>query len=93
MMPIQSFSSFQRMTQFCKTKVPEQIWADLAAMKDDDEAVKAYGVKLCTDMCRVLSSAGVPGFHFYTLNLEKSVLGVLKEFGIDETLAARRYYA
>ena len=56
MMPIQSYSSFQKMTRFCKTRVPPNIWNDLAAIKDDDEEVKAYGVQLCVDMCRTLSN-------------------------------------
>lgn len=30
------------------------------------------------------------GFHFYTLNLEKSVLAVLKGLNIEESTAARR---
>jgi methylenetetrahydrofolate reductase (NADPH) len=90
MMPIQSFSSFQRMTQFCRTKVPDHVWQDLSPIKNDDEAVKSYGVQLCVDMCKVLSLAGIAGFHFYTLNLEKSVLAVLKELNIEESTAARR---
>ena len=61
MMPIQSFSSFERMTQFCRTQVPDKIWTDLAPMKDDDEAVKSYGVDLCVSMCNVLGDAGIAG--------------------------------
>ena len=61
MMPIQSFSSFQRMTQFCRTQVPEKIWQDLGPIKDDDEAVKGYGVDLCVSMCKVLGEAGIAG--------------------------------
>eukprot|EP00981_Chlorochromonas_danica_P013041 scaffold5714_cov161-Ochromonas_danica.AAC.3 len=82
MMPIQSYSSFQKMTTFCKTKVPDKIWQDLAPVREDDEATKAYGVKLCVEMCHTLSAAGVKGFHFYTLNLEKSVTMVLTELGV-----------
>lgn len=90
MMPIQSFSSFQKMTSFCKTRVPDKIWRDLAPIRDDDEQVKAYGVRLCVEMCNQLGAAGVIGFHFYTLNLEKSVMTVLKELGIEGSAASRR---
>lgn len=92
MMPIQSFSSFQRMTSFCRTLVPDKVWQDLEPIREDDEAVKEYGVQLCAQMCRTLTEAGVPGFHFYTLNLEKSVLKVLKEIGIEEFSASRRWW-
>lgn len=91
MMPIQSYSSFQKMTTFCKTTVPTHIWTALAPVKDDDEATKQYGIQLCVDMCRTLSSGGVKGFHFYTLNLEKSVTSVLSELGVTAD-NSRRYF-
>lgn len=47
-------------------------------------------MQYCVDMCRRLCAAGVPGFHFYTLNLERSVLTVLEELGAREHTAARR---
>jgi methylenetetrahydrofolate reductase (NADPH) len=90
MMPIQSYSSFQKMTSFCKTRVPDFIWQDLSPIKDNDEEVKMYGVKLCVKMCRQLFGAGIKGFHFYTLNLEKSVTMVLNELGVQDSIAIRR---
>jgi methylenetetrahydrofolate reductase (NADPH) len=90
MMPIQSYSSFQKMTSFCRTKVPDRVWEALLPIKDDDEQVKMYGVHLCVDMCKRLSAEGVKGFHFYTLNLEKSVTMVLEHLGVQDSLAIRR---
>jgi methylenetetrahydrofolate reductase (NADPH) len=90
MMPIQSFSSFQRMASLCGTSVPDSIWESLSTIKADDEAVKSFGVSLCHKMCLELIEAGIPGFHFYTLNLERSVLAVLKELGIRDSTASRR---
>jgi methylenetetrahydrofolate reductase (NADPH) len=91
MMPIQSYTSFQKMTSFCKTKVPSHIWEGLTPIKDNDEEVKMYGVQLCVTMCKQLQAAGIKGFHFYTLNLEKSVTLVLDGLGVQESLAIRRY--
>ena len=92
MMPIQSYTSFKKMTTFCRTKVPEHIWMSLAPMKDNDEEVKEFGVRLCTDLCRTLSErCNVKGYHFYTLNLEKSVMNVLTQLGVKESAASRRY--
>lgn len=48
----------------------------------DDQKVKEYGVRLAVDMLRQLQAAGVPGVHFCTLNLEKSVTRVLEELGL-----------
>ncbi|KAJ1434432.1 FAD-linked oxidoreductase-like protein [Ochromonadaceae sp. CCMP2298] len=92
MMPIQSYSSFKKMTSFCRTRVPEHIWQSLEPMRDNDEEVKEYGVRLCKDICDRLSQHGTRGFHFYTLNLEKSVLAVLRELGVQDSVASRRAF-
>jgi len=81
MMPIQTYAGFKRMTALCKTHVPSPITEALEPIQNDDAAVKAYGVKLCIEMCKELLDAGIPGLHFYTLNLEKSVLQILD--GLD----------
>ena len=41
--------------------------------------MKAYGVQLAVEMIRKLWAVGVRGFHFCTLNLEKSVHNILEE--------------
>ena len=48
MMPIQSYPSFVKMTQYGKSRVPDKIWQDLNPIKDNDAAVKDYGTNLCT---------------------------------------------
>ena len=50
----------------------------LTRMQDDDQAVKEYGVRLAIDMCSQMKNAGQIGFHFYTLNLEKSTRLILE---------------
>jgi methylenetetrahydrofolate reductase (NADPH) len=80
-MPIQNYNAFRRMTSFCKTHVPEKIWKAIKPIRDDDAAVKQYGVDLAIEMSRELMSAGIPGIHIYTLNLEKSARLILE--GLD----------
>lgn len=77
-MPIHTYQSFVRMTDFCKTDVPQHIRDALEPIKGDDEAVKNYGIQLGIEMCKQLLDAGTPGVHFYTLNLEKSVMSILE---------------
>ena len=43
MMPIQSYQGFKKMTEFCKTKVPEEIFEQLEPIKDNDQEVKDFG--------------------------------------------------
>eukprot|EP01114_Cavostelium_apophysatum_P016958 TRINITY_DN492_c0_g1_i1.p1 TRINITY_DN492_c0_g1~~TRINITY_DN492_c0_g1_i1.p1 ORF type:complete len:583 (-),score=137.66 TRINITY_DN492_c0_g1_i1:23-1771(-) len=77
-MPIHGYAGFVRMTTLCKTFVPQAIFDELEPIKADDEAVKAYGVKLGIKMCQELLATGTKALHFYTLNLEKSVIQILE---------------
>ena len=47
-MPIMTYGGFKRMTSFCKTKVPAEVAAAVEARKDDDDAVREYGIELGT---------------------------------------------
>jgi len=62
----------------CKTHVPKYIEEAIEPVKDNDEEVKKVGVQIAIDMCKKLLENGVVGLHFYTLNLEKSVVKTLK---------------
>jgi len=85
-MPIQSYSSFIRMTDYCNISVPGRVMERLEPVKDDDEAIKEIGVEIAVEMCQTLLSASenedyVDGIHFYTLNLERSVTQILLKMG------------
>jgi methylenetetrahydrofolate reductase (NADPH) len=81
-MPIMAYGGFTRMTSFCKTKVPKHIADAVEAIKENDAAVKAYGISLGTMMCQRLLAAGVPGLHMYTLNLDRSAVAILRNVGL-----------
>ena len=81
-MPIMTYGGFKRMTSFCKTAIPADVSAHLESIKDNDEAVKAYGVEQATQMCRRLLEAGTPGLHMYTLNLESAAVAILERLGL-----------
>lgn len=89
-MPIMTYGGFKRMTGFCKTKVPQELSDALEAIKDNDEAVKNFGIDLGVRMCRQLLDAGTPGLHMYTLNLEKSALAILERLGLIDTQRVQR---
>ena len=58
-------------------QIPAEIMAALEPIKDNDEAVRAYGVHLGTEMCKKVMAHGIRTVHLYTLNMEKSALGIL----------------
>jgi len=93
-MPIHSFNSFNKLTQFCRD-IPEEIVANIQAIRSDDEAVKDYGFTLVKGMCERLLEAGVDGLHFYTMNLESIVTHLVDELNlipeqVQRTLPWRR---
>ena len=80
-MPIHNHRTFTRVTRFCRT-VPDEVMVALEPIQNDDEAVKEYGVSLLVELCQKLFDNGVPGLHFYTMNLEQVVTRVLDDLGI-----------
>eukprot|EP00834_Sanchytrium_tribonematis_P006513 NODE_487_length_6903_cov_0.412111.p1 type:complete len:595 gc:universal NODE_487_length_6903_cov_0.412111:3162-1378(-) len=78
-MPIQSYKGFMRMTSLCKTHVPKEIMESLEPIKEDDQLVKEYGIKLAVQMCKEIMQYDISNFHFYTLNLETSTKCILNE--------------
>ena len=58
-MPIQTYASFKRRTDFSKTIVPPFLWDLLEPIKDDDKSVRELGTKFVADMCRKIGRAHV----------------------------------
>ena len=67
-LPIQNYNSFVKFTNWCKTKVPSSISEALKPIKDNDEAVKEFGVEETIRVCRSLLQNGHRYLHFYTMN-------------------------
>lgn len=58
-------------------QIPSEITAALEPIKDNEEAVRNYGVHLGTEMCKKIMASGIKTLHLYTLNNEKSALAIL----------------
>lgn len=80
-MCISNYPGFHRMIKFCKTRVPEEIVNKMEELKDNVEAIKAYGIELGVKMCRRLQELGAPGFHFYTLNTSPVTIAIIEALG------------
>ena len=83
LMCINAYGGFAKMTKFCKTRVPADLKAKMDSIKDDPDAVKAFGVEFGIQMCQDLIEIGVDVLHFYTLNLEKITYGILTGLGYE----------
>ena len=66
-----------------KLEMPQDIIDQMQPFKDNDEAVRDYGIVHGTQMCRELLDSGVvPGLHFYTLNRDVATVQILKNLGL-----------
>ncbi|KAJ5510088.1 Methylenetetrahydrofolate reductase [Penicillium expansum] len=62
-MPIQTYASFIRRSNWTKVKVPSQWMETLEPVKNDDSAVREIGKTLIANMCRQLIAAGIKHLH------------------------------
>ena len=81
-MCLNSFGGFKKMAAMCKTRVPADLEAKMAAAQESTEAVKKVGIEFGAEMSRALTAGGAPGLHYYTLNLEVVTMGILDELGL-----------
>ncbi|RDA94406.1 hypothetical protein CP533_2208 [Ophiocordyceps camponoti-saundersi (nom. inval.)] len=87
LMPVQSYQMIKRTTKLSHAKMPDAILARLDAVKGDDERVKKIGVDIVSELIEHIravrpGSSSRRGFHFYTLNLEKSVSLIVEQTGL-----------
>uniref|UniRef100_A0A183DBV0 Methylenetetrahydrofolate reductase [NAD(P)H] n=1 Tax=Gongylonema pulchrum TaxID=637853 RepID=A0A183DBV0_9BILA len=72
-LPIQSYGSIRRITEMSQLVIPDWIRSALEPIKNDDEAVRNFGIRHAVDLCRALFRSGsAPSVHLYTLNREAS---------------------
>lgn len=56
---MKGFNSLKQLTKLSKLEVPQYILDALKPIKDDDAAVRSYGVKFAFEMCQNLLQSGV----------------------------------
>ncbi|XP_078498336.1 methylenetetrahydrofolate reductase (NADPH) isoform X2 [Lissotriton helveticus] len=81
--PIQGYHSLRQLVKLSKLEVPNEIKEVIEPIKDNDAAIRNYGIDLAVSMCReILDSGLVHGLHFYTLNREVATMDVLRRLGL-----------
>jgi methylenetetrahydrofolate reductase (NADPH) len=81
LMCINAYPGFVKMSKFCKTRVPVTLAQQMEALKENVAAVKQFGMEFGASICQTLLDNNVQVLHFYTLNLEKVVYGILDMLG------------
>ncbi len=67
-MPLTNYENFMRFSKGSGADVPRWIAKHLEAYREDEAALREFGIEVVTRLCADLLAEGVPGLHFYTLN-------------------------
>jgi methylenetetrahydrofolate reductase (NADPH) len=81
-MPITSSTQLLRFSDACGAEIPRWIRLRLQAYGDDVASIKAFGLEVVSDLCDQLRTAGVPSFHFYSMNQSATTLAICKNLNL-----------
>jgi methylenetetrahydrofolate reductase (NADPH) len=76
-MPVSNLRNIKRITELCKSEIPEPYERELEAREGDPQAMQDLGVAYATLQCVDLLARGAPGIHFYTLNRSPATRAIL----------------
>ena len=86
-MPLYSVKMMNMLAGMCGATITDKVRNGLASLPEDDkESLVNFGIEFATDQCRELLKAGVPGLHFYTMDLSKSTVGIVNRLRDDGLL-------
>lgn len=80
-MPITNFSQLRQFSEACGAEIPRWVTRRLHTLGDDEKAIREFGADVVAALCQRLIDGGAPSLHFYTLNLARPTLGVLRRLG------------
>lgn len=81
-MPIINYKNLLRFSEACGTDIPRWLRKALENYGSDDEALRAFGIDLITELCDVLLDSGAPGLHFYTMNQTEPTAQIVRNLGL-----------
>jgi methylenetetrahydrofolate reductase (NADPH) len=67
-MPVVRMATIARSEHLSGAPFPPRLLERFERVADDEAAVRALGIELCSEMCRQLLDEGVPGIHLITMN-------------------------
>ena len=81
-MPLTNYEKFMRFSKGCGADVPRWIAKHLETFREDEAALREFGVEVVSRLCEDLLAADVPGLHFYTLNRWGAATRICENLGL-----------
>lgn len=94
LMPIQNFHALKRIAKLSHATLPPDLMKQLEDHRSNDEEIKKVGVDYIAkiiDQIKATPTSHPRGFHFYTLNLEKSVSYIVERCRLIPELTAEDF--
>uniref|UniRef100_A0A914W6R0 methylenetetrahydrofolate reductase (NADPH) n=1 Tax=Plectus sambesii TaxID=2011161 RepID=A0A914W6R0_9BILA len=89
-MPIGGYENIRRIAELSKLTIPDWLLNALEPIKQNDEAVRNYGIHLATQLCRnLLNKKTAPSVHIYTMNRESACREILQNLGLWQQTSIR----
>ncbi len=86
-MPIYSIKMMEMLAGMCGATITDEVRQGMASLPEGDkEALVNFGIDFAVNQCSQLLQKGVPGLHFYTMDLSKSSVGIVNRLRKDELL-------
>jgi methylenetetrahydrofolate reductase (NADPH) len=86
-MPVTSFKGLKRMSESCRTAVPDWLANLFEGLDDDPDTRRLIAGAVAAETCARLEEEGFEDFHFYTLNRADLVYAICRVLGLREQAA------
>ncbi|MEQ8956295.1 MAG: methylenetetrahydrofolate reductase [NAD(P)H] [Gammaproteobacteria bacterium] len=83
-MPIYNYANLTRFSEKCGAEIPRWLDKRLQDFQDDPEGLKSFGIDVVSSLCETLLDNGVPGLHFYSLNLSRAVIEIWNNLSLSD---------
>ena len=83
-MPITNSSQLIRFSENCGAEIPRWIRLRLEGYGDDRASIQAFGLDVVTELCERLRAGGVPGIHFYAMNMATATTEICRRLGLGK---------
>ena len=77
--PISTATQVEMLPKSFSIDIPQDLTREIAAHREDKQAVYEIGQSWCKEQCRDLIAHGAPAVHFYTMGKAANIVNILKE--------------
>jgi methylenetetrahydrofolate reductase (NADPH) len=81
-MPVTNVKQLVKFAQLSGTQIPEKTRARFEAVTEDENAVRALGVEVASELCAQLLALGCNSLHFYTMNTAEATVKVCQNLDL-----------